>query len=340
VGTLSARNRTNGLIATVTNTFQIGCPLALLYMGAGQVLNKSMTAGTMIAAIGIAVGIFPPVRNICSLVTDLRRILIQLESTAEIMSTVPERRGGKQLSLGAGPPEITFDRVCLGFGKRRVLSGISLTIPSGKQVAFVGRSGCGKTTLGNAAIGMLRPVSGRILYNGDDLEELDIRAIRQTFGVVSQSASLFADSIRNNITFGKQNLSHEEIVLAAKQALIHDAIMAMPMKYESVLYDAGASMSGGQRQRLLLARALVRKPCVLLLDEATSALDQLTEQVVSDKIAALNCTRIVIAHRMSTVVKSDLVVILDDGRVVDKGTHRDLLITSPFYAELIAAAPC
>jgi ABC-type bacteriocin/lantibiotic exporter with double-glycine peptidase domain len=184
---------------------------------------------------------------------------------------------------------------------------------------------------------MYLPSSGRILYDGVDLTELDLRSVRQQVGIVLQSPALFSASIRSNITLADPTLSLEAVVEAARLAHIHDEIMAMPMGYESLLLDRGTSLSGGQRQRLALARALVRKPAILLLDEATSALDAITEGRVHQALAAIHCTRIVIAHRLSTVVGADLILMMEDGALVEAGTHAQLLARGGAYAALVSA---
>jgi len=164
-----------------------------------------------------------------------------------------------------------------------------------------------------------------------------LRALRNQIGVVPQHAYLFGSSIRANIALAEPELALRQVVEAAKLAHIHDDIQALPMGYESVLADGGASLSGGQRQRLALARALVRRPAILLLDEATSALDAVTERAIQGELAALRSTRIVVAHRLSTIRHADLILAMDDGRVVEQGTHEELVARGGLYAELVAA---
>jgi ABC-type bacteriocin/lantibiotic exporter with double-glycine peptidase domain len=175
------------------------------------------------------------------------------------------------------------------------------------------------------------------LFDGVDLVGLDLQAIRAQIGVVTQEAHIFGTSIRNNISLGDPSISPDDVVEACQLAEVHAEILDMPMGYDLLLTDGGASLSGGQRQRITLARALIRRPSVLLLDEATSALDSLTEARIMANLMKLDCTRIIIAHRLSTIIDSDLILVLDGGRIVESGTHGELVDRKATYAELIAA---
>jgi ATP-binding cassette subfamily B protein len=212
-----------------------------------------------------------------------------------------------------------------------------VAIEPGKFVAIVGRSGSGKTTLASLILGLHRPASGRVTFDGADLVELDLRSVRRQFGVVNQSLSLFGASIRDNITMGDPDLSLADVEQAARLACIHADIVGFPMGYATLLLDRGGAISGGQRQRLALARALVRRPAILLMDEATSALDASTERDVQASLDRLACTRIVIAHRLSTVKRADLILVVEAGRIVESGTHATLLAARGAYAQLVAA---
>src|SRR5262249_29949484 len=178
---------------------------------------------------------------------------------------------------------------------------------------------------------------GRILYDGVDLAGLEARSVRRQLGIVPQHPYLFGTTIRDNIALADPAIPLEQVVQAARLAQIHDDIAAMPLGYGTVLVDGGASLAGGQRQRVALARALVQQPAVLLLDEATSALDVITESQIHKNLASLPCTRIVIAHRLSTIVHADLILVMDAGRVVESGSHEQLMKLDARYAELVAA---
>ncbi len=185
--------------------------------------------------------------------------------------------------------------------------------------------------------GLYRPTSGRVLYDGMDLEGLELASLRRQLGIVLQQPYLFSESIRNNIALGDEGLPLHRIVEAAKKAHIHDFVQTLPLGYDSTLSDGGASLSGGQRQRLALARALVRRPSILLLDEATSHLDAESEREVLEELERLHATRLVIAHRLSTVVRADKILVMENGEIVEQGRHDELLARKGRYAELVRA---
>jgi ABC-type bacteriocin/lantibiotic exporter with double-glycine peptidase domain len=210
-------------------------------------------------------------------------------------------------------------------------------VAPGEKIAVVGRSGAGKSTLARLLVGLYAPESGRILYDGIDLQGLDLRSVRAQVGVVTQDARIFGTTVRANIALVDPGAPLDDVVAAARLAAIHDDIEALPLGYDTLLGDGGSTLSGGQRQRLALARALLRRPAILLLDEATADLDNVTERIVADNLARLRCTRIVIAHRLSTVIDADRIVVLESGAVAETGSHAALLNGNGIYAELVRA---
>ncbi|HYO54272.1 peptidase domain-containing ABC transporter [Archangium sp.] len=333
------RGRLNAVVESLMSTLRLGAPLVILCFGAWQVLRGSLSLGGMLALNAVAVGFLGPLGSLVSTMMQLQLLGSYLDRLHDVLETPPEQPAGKARRAHTLTGRISLEKVSFRYGAQAslVTRDVSVDIQPGQLVAIVGRSGAGKSTLATLLLGMYLPSSGRILYDGADLTELDLRSVRQQVGIVLQSPALFSASIRSNITLADPSLPLENVVDAARLAQIHDEILGMPMGYESLLLDRGTSLSGGQRQRLALARALVRKPAILLLDEATSALDAITESKVHHALAALKCTRIVIAHRLSTVVGADLILTMEDGALVEAGTHEQLLAQGGVYAALVAA---
>jgi subfamily B ATP-binding cassette protein MsbA len=244
------------------------------------------------------------------------------------------------LELPRVAQSVTFDDVTFHYESQAVpaLNDINLTIRAGEMVALVGSSGSGKTTLVNLIPRFYEPTAGRILIDGVDIQSYTLRSLRSQIGMVSQDVILFDDSVRNNIAFGREDATDEDIIQAARSAYAHDFVERLPQGYQTVVGEKGVKLSGGERQRLAIARAILRDPPLLILDEATSALDTESERVVQLALANLmkNRTTVVIAHRLSTIQRADRIMVLARGSIVEVGTHDELLRHGGQYQRLHA----
>jgi ABC-type bacteriocin/lantibiotic exporter with double-glycine peptidase domain len=333
------RGRLTAWIDALNGSLRMVAPLVLLTFGAMQVLNGHMTLGTMMGLNALAGALLVPLSNLVSTASQLQLLGSYIERIDDVFDTPPERdpsKPGQAAKLKGG---IELEQVSFRYAPAAplVVKEVSVRIEPGQFVAIVGRSGAGKSTLANLLLGLYLPTSGRVLYDGADLGDLDLQSVRSQMGVVPQEPAFFSTTLRANIALRDPTLPLEPVVEASRLARLHDDVSAMPMGYDTPLVDRGASLSGGQRQRLALARALVHSPAVLLLDEATSALDAITESQVQQALASLRCTRIVIAHRLSTVVDADLILVMDNGQLAEAGTHEELLLRRGVYAELVRA---
>jgi ATP-binding cassette subfamily B protein len=332
-GRLTARVDAFGSLLTA------GSPLAVLLIGALQVMSGAITLGEMLAINSLAIGLLAPLSAMVNSALQLQMLGGYMDRIDDVLRTAPEQTGKDVARAPRLTGRVTLQNVSFRYGDNLpfVVRDVSVDIRPGMTVAIVGRSGCGKSTLARMIAGLYRPTEGRVTFDGHDLLRLELKSLRRQIGVVFQSPSLFAGSIRAAIALTDPSAPLDKIVEAARLAAVDEDIRAMPMGYDTILSDGGASMSGGQRQRVALARALVHKPALLILDEATSALDSETERRVIKNLEDMRCTRIVLAHRLSTIVHADLILVMDGGEVVEAGTHQELLSRGAHYARLVAA---
>lgn len=333
--------RRRGMLSANTesllNTLKFAAPLIILWVGTHEVMSNQMTLGAMFAFYTIANSFFTPLTSFVTTFNQIIIVGVYLNRILDIIESPVEQDEDNTIQpLKKLKGEIELRNVSFKYhlSGEKVIDNVSLTIHPGQKVALVGVSGSGKSTLAHLLLGLYTPSEGEIYYDGCELSKLNKSSLRKQLGVVTQDTFLFNRSIYDNIALYNPNTNFEKVITAAKIAGIHDTIMAMPMKYETIISELGSNISGGQKQRIALARALCQNPSILLLDEATSALDTITEQKVDQSLSALNCTRIVIAHRLSTIINADLIVVIHNGKIVEQGTHEDLMNFNKHYAEL------
>ena len=286
------------------------------------------------AAYGSVTGTFMALTGVAISIANIKPIM---EMAEPILKTEPESSEDKMMVTSLSG-RIELSNVCFRYKETMpyVVDGMNLTIKAGEYLAIVGATGCGKSTLMRLLLGFEKPEKGAIYYDGKDMSKLDLKSLRRRIGAVTQVGSLFQGDIYSNIVISAPNLTLDEAWEAAEMAGIADDIRAMPMGMNTVISEGQGGISGGQRQRLMIARAVAPKPKILMFDEATSALDNKTQKQVSEALDSLKCTRIVIAHRLSTIKHCDRILLLDKGKVAEEGTYEELIAKNGKFADLVA----
>jgi ATP-binding cassette subfamily B protein len=319
---------------------------ALVYWFAGQSLASGAAAisiGTLVAFTTLQTRLFFPLQSLLSVGLDIQTSLALFHRIFEYLDLevdVDERPDAVTLPAGGVLGEVRFEGVRFGYDPDAppTLEAIDLAVPPGARVAIVGETGSGKTTLGYLVARLYDATDGRVTIDGVDVRDLSFASLATTVGIVSQETYLFHASIRENLRFARPEATDAELEAAARAAQIHDLVASLPEGYDTVVGERGYRFSGGEKQRIAIARAVLRNPPVLVLDEATSALDNETERAVQVALDRLSegRTTIAIAHRLSTVRDADEIVVLDRGRIAERGTHDQLLAIGGRYAALAA----
>jgi len=272
-------------------------------------------------------------REIRQSLADMEKMFRLLGINAEIQ----DDPGAKDLVVGPGA--VRFEHVDFAYDPRRpILDAVSFDLPAGHKIAVVGTSGAGKSTLSRLLFRFYDVSAGRIVIDGQDIRRITQKSLRRAIGIVPQDTVLFNDTIYYNIAYGEPHASRAEVIQAAKHAHIHDFIESLPDKYDSLVGERGLKLSGGEKQRVAIARTILKNPCILVFDEATSALDSQTEKTIQAELGqvARNHTTLVIAHRLSTIVDADQILVMEQGSIIERGSHRELLDLGGAYARMWA----
>ncbi len=335
----SIRSQTSLALLNVGQAVIISLGLtAVMLMTANGIVRGTLTIGTFVMANTYLMQLYQPLGFFGFVYREIKQSLIDMEKMFELMSEeiqVADAPDAKSLTVKGG--EVSFENVRFDYDVRRsILKGVSFRVPAGKTVAVVGPSGSGKSTIGRLLYRFYDVAEGAIRIDGQDLRQITQDSLRASIGVVPQDTVLFNDTIYYNIAYGKSGATPAEVEHAARTAHVHDFIMAMPDGYQTLVGERGLKLSGGEKQRVAIARTVIKDPAILLLDEATSALDSHTEQEIQKNLREISQgrTTLCIAHRLSTVVDADEILVLEDGVVIERGRHDELRAMEGVYAKM------
>ena len=324
------------LVPVLNEILAISALCAVLYVGGNQVYDKELKPQELMTFLFALFSIMSPIAQLTNTPAVIQKGIVAAESVFDIIDQQPTVKNGNN-SIHTFTSSIAVDNLHFSYdGNHEVLHNIHLNIDKGKTIALVGQSGSGKSTMSDLIVRLYDPNKGSICIDGINIKEFSLEEYRQLFGIVSQDSFLFNDTIAENICFGKNIISEDEMIYAAKMANAHDFIISLPMGYQTKIGDRGVLLSGGQKQRLAIARALVRKPQILIFDEATSALDAESEHLVQEAIHNLlhGRTALIIAHRLSTIIDADCIYVFDNGSIAESGTHKELIEKGGIYFRL------
>lgn len=315
-----------------------GGPALLYWYGGGQVISGQLSIGTVVAFVALLGRLYSPATSLMSLHVEIMTAAAYFERIFQYLDLQPEIADSPDATPLAAPRgRVEFQDVSLEYVPgRKALDGVTFTVEPGQLVALVGPSGAGKSSVTYLVLRLYDPTSGRVLVDGHDLSSVTQDSIRHQIGTVTQETFLFHASIRENLLFAKPDASRAELEDACRAAFIHDFILTLPDGYDTIVGERGYRLSGGEKQRLAIARVMLKDPRIFLLDEATSSLDTHSERYIQAALSSLMAGRasIVIAHRLSTVLAADCILYLDGGRVLERGTHDDLLALGGLYSRL------
>jgi ATP-binding cassette subfamily B protein len=333
-----SRKALNGMLVGTIFALSLGTSV---YVATGKVQQGHMSLGEFVLVNTYMLQIVRPMEMLGFAFRDVAQGMAFIEKMIELFRQTPEPgflADGRPLP--PGPGELAFDHVSFSYNQERpILKDVSFRVPAGKTVALVGASGSGKSSLIRLLVRFWEPDSGRIVIDGLPISEASASSLREAIAVVPQDAVLFNDTIAHNIAVGRTGSSAEDVMQAARVAHIHDFIVARSDGYETLVGERGLKLSGGEKQRIAIARAALKKPRIFVFDEATSSLDSKTEQQILRNLGEVSqgTTTLVIAHRLSTIVDADEILVLENGKIVDHGTHQDLLRHPGIYRNMWVA---
>ena len=339
--TAAVKNEASLGVLNIGQSFVIAVAVtALMLLVAQGVAQKSFTLGDLVLVNGLLIQLYIPLNFLGMVYREIKQALLDLDRMFRLLSEnreVDDKPGA--IELPAGPANVEFRHVNFHYERaRQILFDVSFAIPAGQRVAVVGHSGSGKSTLARLLYRFYDASSGGIVINGSDIRDVKQASLRAAIGIVPQDTVLFNDTILYNIRYGRPDASDAEVHEAARAAHIHDFIVTLPAGYETMVGERGLKLSGGEKQRVAIARALLKNPRILIFDEATSALDSRAEKAIQAELERISegRTTLVIAHRLSTVMDADQILVLQGGRIVERGTHKQLLDAQGEYARMWA----
>ena len=329
----------SGLNIAQGSVIAVGVTLVMILAAQG-VITGSMSLGDLVLVNAFMLQVFIPLNFLGVVYSQVKHSLSDMDRMFRLLQENPEitdKPDAGPLEVGSGA--VRFEHVRFHYQpERAILEDVDFEIPAGQKVAVVGHSGAGKSTLARLLFRFYDVSGGRVLVNGQDVRDVTQESLRAAIGIVPQDTVLFNDTIEYNIAYGRCAASHEEIVRAAQTANIHDFILSLPEGYQAVVGERGLKLSGGEKQRIAIARAVLKNPKILIFDEATSSLDSQSEKTILEALKELasDHTTLVVAHRLSTVVDADQILVMDQGRIIERGSHHELLAQHGRYAEMWA----